>query len=73
MLYCKLSPTPFQLGFFISTTCASFAMDSTLYKQLVGSLLYQHTHISIYPFQLDLSLDYHIIQMRFIDKIPNVS
>ena len=43
MLDCKLAPTPLQLGVVLSTTCTTPSMDSTLYRQLLGSLLYM-TH-----------------------------
>jgi hypothetical protein len=36
---CKRSPSPFQSGFKITTTCTSPEVDATLYRQLVGSLL----------------------------------
>ena len=42
---CKPAPSPFQSGVKISTTCTSPEVDSTLYHQLVGSLLYlTHSH-----------------------------
>ena len=37
---CKLTPSPFQSGVKLSTTCMSPEIDSTLYHQLVGILLY---------------------------------
>ena len=37
---CKLAPSPFQSGVKLSTTCTSPKVDATLYRQLVGSLLY---------------------------------
>ena len=37
---CKPSPSPFQYGVKLSTTCTSLEVDATLYHQLVGSLLY---------------------------------
>ena len=37
---CKPTPSPFQSGVKLSTTCTSPEVDSTLYRQLVGSLLY---------------------------------
>ena len=37
---CKLAPSPFQSRVKLSTTCTSPEVDSTLYQQLVGSLLY---------------------------------
>ena len=40
MEYCKPTSSPFQYGVKISTTRTSAEVDSTLYHQLVGSLLY---------------------------------
>ena len=37
---CKPTPSPFQSGVKLSTTCTSPEVDATLYCQLVGSLLY---------------------------------
>eukprot|EP00253_Pinus_taeda_P027095 PITA_27095 len=37
---CKLAPSPFQSGAKISVTCTSPEVDATLYRQLVGKLLY---------------------------------
>ena len=37
---CKPAPSPFQSGVKLSTTCTSPKVDATLYRQLVGSLLY---------------------------------
>jgi hypothetical protein len=37
---CKPSPSPFQSGVKIYATCTSPEVDATLYRQLVGSLLY---------------------------------
>jgi hypothetical protein len=37
---CKPTPSPFQSGVKITTTCTSPKVDATLYHQLVGSLLY---------------------------------
>ena len=37
---CKLAPSPFQSGVKLSTTCTSPEVDSPLYRQLVGSILY---------------------------------
>jgi hypothetical protein len=42
---CKPTPSPFQSGVKFSATCTSPEVDATLYRQLVGSLLYlTHTH-----------------------------
>jgi len=41
---CKPTPSPFQFGVNLSTTCTSLEVVTTLYRQLVGSLLYlNHT------------------------------
>ena len=37
---CKPAPSPFQSGVKIFATCTSPEVDATLYRQLVGSLLY---------------------------------
>ena len=37
---CKPSPSPFQSGVKLSATCTSPEVDATLYRQLVGNLLY---------------------------------
>eukprot|EP00253_Pinus_taeda_P035994 PITA_35994 len=37
---CKPAPSPFQSGFKLSVTCTSPEVDATLYRQLVGKLLY---------------------------------
>ena len=37
---CKPTPSPFQSGVKLSTTCTFLEVDATLYHQLVGSLLY---------------------------------
>ena len=37
---CKPAPSPFQYGVKLSLTCTSPEIDSTLYRQLIGSLLY---------------------------------
>ena len=42
---CKPAPYPFQSGVKISITCTTPEVDATLYRQLVGKLLYlTHTH-----------------------------
>ena len=52
---CKPTPSPFQYGVKITATCTSSEVDATLYRQLVGSLLYlNHNH-------LDLSFDVGIV------------
>ena len=40
MEYCKLAPSPFHYGVKLSTTYTFPEVDSTLYRQLVGSILY---------------------------------
>ena len=37
---CKPAPTPFQSRVKLSLTCTSREVDATLYRQLVGILLY---------------------------------
>ena len=37
---CKLAPSSFQSRVKLSATCTSPEVDATLYRQLVGSLLY---------------------------------
>jgi hypothetical protein len=37
---CKLSPSPFQSKFKLTTTYTSPEFDATLYHELIGSLLY---------------------------------
>jgi hypothetical protein len=45
---CKPSPSPFQSGVKIVATCTSLEVDATLYRQLVGSLLYlTHTCLDL--------------------------
>ena len=45
---CKPAPSPFQSGVKISTTCTSPKVDATLYRQLVGSLLYlTHSRLDV--------------------------
>ena len=40
MEYSKPTPSPFDYGVKLSATCTSPEVDATLYRQLVGSLLY---------------------------------
>jgi hypothetical protein len=48
MEYCKSSPSSFQFGLKLVSTYTSPKVDSTLYRQLVGSLLYMtHTYPDI--------------------------
>eukprot|EP00253_Pinus_taeda_P025309 PITA_25309 len=48
MEYCKLAPSPFQSGVKLSVTCTSPEVDATLYRQLVGKLLYlTHTRLDL--------------------------
>jgi hypothetical protein len=45
MKYSKPTPSPFQSGFKLATTCTSPKVDYTLYRQLVRILLcFTHTH-----------------------------
>ena len=37
---CKSSPTPFQSGVKLTIECNTSLVDATLYRQLVGSLIY---------------------------------
>ena len=52
---CKPAPSPFQSGVKIYATCTSPKVDATLYRQLVGSLLYL-THS-----RLDLSFSVGLV------------
>eukprot|EP00253_Pinus_taeda_P009240 PITA_09240 len=45
----KLAPSPFQSGVKLSVTCTSPEVDATLYRQLVGKLLYlTHTRPDLF-------------------------
>eukprot|EP00253_Pinus_taeda_P002938 PITA_02938 len=45
---CKPTPSPFQSGVKLSVTCTSPEVDATLYRQLVGKLLYlTHAHLDL--------------------------
>ena len=37
---CKPAPSPFQSGVKLSVTCTTPEVDATLYRQLVGKILY---------------------------------
>ena len=42
---CKPAPSPFQSRVKLSVSCTSPEVDATLYRQLVGKILYlTHTH-----------------------------
>eukprot|EP00253_Pinus_taeda_P006537 PITA_06537 len=46
---CKPAPSPFQYGVKLSVTCTSPKVDATLYRQLVGKLLYlTHTRPDLF-------------------------
>jgi len=56
----KTSPSPFQSRAKLSVTCTSHEVDATLYRQLVGKLLYMtHTHPDL---SFDVGLIYRFIQ-----------
>eukprot|EP00253_Pinus_taeda_P004905 PITA_04905 len=45
---CKLAPSPFQFGAKLPVTCTSPKVDATLYRQLVGKILYlTHTRLDL--------------------------
>jgi hypothetical protein len=45
---CKPTLSPFQSGVKLTTTCTSTEVDTTLYRQLIGSLLYlTHTRLNL--------------------------
>jgi hypothetical protein len=54
---CKPTPSPFQSGFKLTTTCTSPKVDATLYRHLVGSLLYLTQPVLIFPLLLVLLSD----------------
>ena len=56
---CKSAPTPFQSGVKLTVECTTPLVDATLYRQLVGSLIYL-THS-----QPDLSFSISLVS-RFI-------
>ena len=37
---CKFAPTPFSSGVKLTAECTTPLVDATLYRQLVGSLIY---------------------------------
>ena len=46
---CKPAPSPFQSGVKISVTCTTPEVDATLYRQLVGKLMYlTHTRTDLF-------------------------
>jgi hypothetical protein len=48
MVDCKPAPTPFQSGVTLSASCSSPRINPSLYRQLIGSLLYlTHTRPDI--------------------------
>jgi hypothetical protein len=48
MVDCKPAPTPFQSGVTLSANCSSPRINPSLYRQLIGSLLYlTHTRSDI--------------------------
>jgi hypothetical protein len=59
--YCKPTPSPFQSGVKVTATCTSPKVDSTIYHQLVGSLLYLNNT------RLDISFDVGFVS-RYMKK-----
>ena len=52
---CKSAPTPFQSGVKLTVECTTPLVDATLYRQLVGSLIY------LIHSRLDLSFDISLV------------
>jgi hypothetical protein len=68
---CKPTPSPFQYGFKLSATCTSPDVDATLYRQLVGILLYlTHTHPDL-SFVVGLVAQYMKTPMKAIGNQLN--
>eukprot|EP00253_Pinus_taeda_P020764 PITA_20764 len=53
---CKPAPSPFQSGVKLSVSCTSPEVDATLYRQLVGKLLYLTILVLTFPLLLALLL-----------------